>query len=60
MINYSLSDFLGLFLIGFPTFLYLTFALQKGIMTLLKRQFLSGEAPDEVRETHIVHHRAWG
>lgn len=39
MINYTIAEFLGLFLIGFPVFLFLTILLFWGLRQLLNRFF---------------------
>jgi len=55
MIDYSGPEFLGIFLIGFPAFLFLTICLQKGIYWMME------DFKDEEiwhTEAHIFHHRS--
>lgn len=39
MINYTIAEFLGLFLIGFPVFLFLTILLFWGLRQMLEKFF---------------------
>ena len=53
MTEYTLSDFLGIFLIFFPTFIFLTLVFQKGLYGLVENYFTS---KDDYDEKNFFHH----
>ena len=53
MTEYTLSDFLGIFLIFLPTFLFLTFLFQKGLYGFLENFF---DEKDDFDTKNFFHH----
>jgi hypothetical protein len=53
MSNYTLSDFLGIFLFYMPVMIFLTLVLQRGIFSMIE-YFFTDEGPDKKNFFH--HH----
>lgn len=51
IINFGISDFLGIFLIGFPTLIFLTGLLPKGLFWIVENFFI-----DETNKDFFHHH----
>ncbi len=51
MINYGIAEFLGIFLIGFPIYVFLTCLLPKGLFWIVENFFI-----DETNKNIFHHH----